>query len=245
MIIVYEINGQLWRAYRQSHGGYGGETAFQYRSCGGQLDTSAALAQLSPRRIELVGMVLIPNCDPDPPNPPGVFTFDAFNDTTHWISHYLNFGTNYQGLPGGGHTTCVVGGLVERPLPALPWVIVYEMDGEFFREPGDTTALVPLPPSSTPGPAYLGSPTTYLTARNFPNPFNPTTTIAYSVPTAGGVTVKVFDITGREVAVLVNGYQSAGTYAVAWNGANAASGIYFYRVMLGSQSFTNRMVLMK
>jgi hypothetical protein len=59
------------------------------------------------------------------------------------------------------------------------------------------------------------------------------------------VEVKVFDITGREVASLVNAHQNAGTYAVAWDGSANASGIYLYRVTVGNLSYAGRMVLMK
>jgi hypothetical protein len=94
-------------------------------------------------------------------------------------------------------------------------------------------------------PVVIGTPTSYLTAHNYPNPFNPVTTINYSIPAAGNVTVAIYDITGREVATLVNSFQSAGAYAIAWNGLGQSSGIYFYRVALDGRSFTGRMVLMK
>ena len=94
-------------------------------------------------------------------------------------------------------------------------------------------------------PTYLGAPTAYLVAKNFPNPFNPITTIAYSIPTAGNVKVAIFDVTGREVATLVNSHLDAGSYSVAWDGSQSASGIYFYRVTVGNLNYTNRMVLLK
>ena len=81
-------------------------------------------------------------------------------------------------------------------------------------------------------PVVIGAPVSYLTAHNYPNPFNPVTTINYSIPAAGSVKVAIYDITGREIATLVNGFQSAGSYAVAWNGLGQSSGIYFYRVAL-------------
>jgi hypothetical protein len=82
-------------------------------------------------------------------------------------------------------------------------------------------------------------------AQNYPNPFNPVTTISYSLPVSGDVQLKVFDITGREVATLVNTRQNAGSYAVAWDGSASASGIYLYRVSVGGLSYAGRMVLMK
>ncbi|MBU1919254.1 T9SS type A sorting domain-containing protein, partial [bacterium] len=86
---------------------------------------------------------------------------------------------------------------------------------------------------------------TYLTARNYPNPFNPVTTIEFSIPSAGQVGLAVYDITGREVASLVNGNLSAGIHAVDWNGVSAPTGIYFYRLSYGTQQITQRMLLVK
>jgi len=94
------------------------------------------------------------------------------------------------------------------------------------------------------------TPVTYALEQNYPNPFNPTTEISYSIGEPGGVTLRVFDILGREVATLVNGREGAGSYRVTWNGRNAqnlpvTSGVYFYRLESGSYVKTNRMILLK
>ena len=70
----------------------------------------------------------------------------------------------------------------------------------------------------------------FLLHQNYPNPFNPTTTISYSLQTASRVTVKVYDILGREVAILANEMQNAGEYVVKFDGSRFASGMYFYRL---------------
>jgi hypothetical protein len=67
-------------------------------------------------------------------------------------------------------------------------------------------------------------------SQNYPNPFNPVTHIAFSLPSARFVTVKVFDIVGRTVATLVNTMLEPGSYNVEWNGIDAASGLYFYQL---------------
>lgn len=82
-------------------------------------------------------------------------------------------------------------------------------------------------------------------AQNYPNPFNPTTKISYSVPKSGMVTMKIFDLTGREIASLVNGIKTAGVYTVDFNGVNLASGVYFYRMEAVDFIDTKRMVLIK
>ena len=81
--------------------------------------------------------------------------------------------------------------------------------------------------------------------QNYPNPFNPVTTIAYQLPAAGRVSLKVFDLRGREVATLVEGEAPAGSYTTVWNGANAASGLYFCQLATAQGLLTRRMLLVK
>ncbi len=81
--------------------------------------------------------------------------------------------------------------------------------------------------------------------QNYPDPFNPTTTINYSVPKRAFVSVKIFDVLGREVATLVEGQRAAGSYSVQFNGSKFASGAYFYRLQAGTFSETKRFLLLK
>ena len=73
-------------------------------------------------------------------------------------------------------------------------------------------------------------PASFALRQNYPNPFNPTTTIGYEIPASGYVNLRVFDVLGREVAVLVDGERQAGTYSVPFDGGHLASGIYYYRL---------------
>jgi len=97
-----------------------------------------------------------------------------------------------------------------------------------------------------------------LTLTNYPNPFNPTTTIEYQIPHAtsshfplekadngGFVTLKIFDLLGREVATLVNEKKDAGTYSVQWNASGFSSGIYFYRLEANGKRELKKMSLIK
>jgi hypothetical protein len=81
--------------------------------------------------------------------------------------------------------------------------------------------------------------------QNYPNPFNPNTTIEYAVPKTSYIILKVYDITGRETAILVNENKQAGIYKVNFNASNLASGIYFYRLSADIYSETRKMVLIK
>jgi len=81
--------------------------------------------------------------------------------------------------------------------------------------------------------------------QNYPNPFNPATTISYTLPIAGNVTLKVFDITGKEVRMLDNGYKAAGKYSVTFNASDLASGMYIYRIQTSNFSEVRKMLLMK
>ena len=87
--------------------------------------------------------------------------------------------------------------------------------------------------------------TTYDLAQNYPNPFNPSTIIKYQLPKDGFVTLKVYDILGREVKTLVNEYQSKGRYDVIFNAENLASGIYIYQLRSGSFIANKKLLLMK
>lgn len=80
---------------------------------------------------------------------------------------------------------------------------------------------------------------------NYPNPFNPSTTISYSLPEAGNVQIKIFDVLGREVAKLVDETKNAGKHTIIWNGSNNASGIYFYTITFQNQTLFKKMLMIK
>ena len=81
--------------------------------------------------------------------------------------------------------------------------------------------------------------------QNYPNPFNPSTTIEFSVSSEGIVYLEVFDITGRKIITLFNEHVQSGSYTVEFNGDNLPSGLYFYKLTSGSDSITNKMLLIK
>ncbi len=110
-------------------------------------------------------------------------------------------------------------------------------------------------PSTTPDIAYRDEdndqvPSVYSLSQNVPNPFNPATDIQFALPEDGHVRLGVFDVTGRRVATLVDGYRSAGIHTVRWDGrdhsgASVATGVYFYRMQSETFVETKKMLLLK
>lgn len=95
----------------------------------------------------------------------------------------------------------------------------------------------------------IGLPTKFELSQNYPNPFNPVTKIDFSLPLDAKVSIKLYDITGREIKTLVNDQRTAGYYTVQFNGSDISSGTYFYRIMTKSSGadyiMTKKMVLIK
>ena len=93
--------------------------------------------------------------------------------------------------------------------------------------------------------ASLEGITVYSLEQNFPNPFNPTTTIKYQIPQSGFVTLKIFDVLGREVKTLVSGNQVSGMYTVEFNASELPSGVYIYKLSSGNFSEVKKLLLLK
>jgi hypothetical protein len=85
----------------------------------------------------------------------------------------------------------------------------------------------------------------YRLNQNYPNPFNPTTTISYSIPMTSNVSLKIFNVVGREVASLVNESKSAGSYSINFNASGLSSGVYFYQLTTANFTATKKFILVK
>ena len=119
--------------------------------------------------------------------------------------------------------------------------------GSGINPPGSTApssafAFLVGTPSSVSGNE---APVEYRLFDNYPNPFNPSTTIKFSIRESNIVTLKIYDISGKEVASLVNARLNAGTYQMKWDAANFSSGIYFCSIQSGSFKDVKRMTLIK
>jgi len=85
----------------------------------------------------------------------------------------------------------------------------------------------------------------YSLEQNYPNPFNPATLINYSIAAEGNVSIKVYDITGKEAAVIIDGFKPAGNYSVEFNASSLPSGVYFYKIKTEGFEETKKMLLVK
>jgi hypothetical protein len=138
----------------------------------------------------------------------------------------------------------------------------FEQYGQTFHlwrrvEVADAAGDAALIPSFTAGALEVNSqtavedednrlmPKNFEVAQNFPNPFNPTTTIIFSLPEKTRVRLDVLNMLGQNVATLVNNDMSAGKHEIIWDAGEAPSGVYFYRISAQSESITRKMLLLK
>jgi hypothetical protein len=125
-------------------------------------------------------------------------------------------------------------------------IIVAPESSELFTASGDFEIVEFLAAS---GEDYvdvsLGIPTSFALNAAYPNPFNPTTTIGYAVPIASDVRVVVYDMLGRQAAILVNSNIEAGNYSVNWNASDLSSGMYLVRMTAGDFTRTQKIMLIK
>ena len=107
-----------------------------------------------------------------------------------------------------------------------------------------SSELPPAPPVGEETSSRVqGGPAEYRLGQNHPNPFNPTTSIKFKVPSSKVVTLKVYDVLGREVATLVNEVKEPGTYMLRWDASDISSGVCFYRLKAGDVVQTKRMMI--
>jgi hypothetical protein len=106
-------------------------------------------------------------------------------------------------------------------------------------------ASIAVPTAVNKAATQTNVPLRYGLEQNYPNPFNPSTTIKFQIPSKGFVTLKIYDIIGREVTTLVNGFQEAGLHNVKFDASKLPSGVYLYRITTGTYVETKKLVLIK
>jgi len=111
--------------------------------------------------------------------------------------------------------------------------------------------FIPFVPDGTPNPfetidkSAAALVVDHLMVSNYPNPFNPETTISFALPEASNVNLTVYDISGKTVTTLVNGYRNAGAHEISFDASNLTSGVYLYKLSTASSSLTGKMLLVK
>ena len=88
-------------------------------------------------------------------------------------------------------------------------------------------------------------PTTFTLSQNTPNPFNPSTTIVFTLPSDGQVTVDIYNVAGQKVDTLIDDFMPAGSHSAVWDAADFPAGVYFYTVTAGEFTRTMKMTLLK
>jgi len=195
------------------------------------LDTSGCDHLHEPRRVELKGTGMYDLCGPDTVTPYGVTDF--WTERRTLIGRY-HAPSEFRAVESYGFlfrdTTFVVGGLVES-ISGVPWVIVYEFNGEFWREPGDTTGLAPMGGQSADD-GIMPPPTSFILAA-YPNPFNGEVTLQYDLARTAEVNLRVFNLLGERGGGAAQGRNAAGTHVATWR-PEVGSGIYYLRLDAGT-----------
>jgi hypothetical protein len=170
------------------------------------------------------------------PFTPYGLTNQVFNLTTSWASYSVDFtASGFAGTVGDARLRF--------------WVSPYDASGDVYQFDDVRLEQLPVPPISG-AEVVQQMPTAFALGANFPNPFNPSTTIIYTLPEDAHVTIEVFDVLGRSVAELVNAEVVAGYHDVVFDASAVSSGLYFYRMTATGAagvlfSHTQKMVLAK
>jgi hypothetical protein len=116
-------------------------------------------------------------------------------------------------------------------------ILAATSDGLYQRDISDIPTGIESEDNNLPGDFYL--------SQNYPNPFNPSTVIEYSIPSPLHVTLKVFDIVGREVTTLIDEDKSSGNYQATFDASTLSGGLYFYKLQAGRTNITKKAILLK
>jgi photosystem II stability/assembly factor-like uncharacterized protein len=155
----------------------------------------------------------------------------------YWTDHG-GAGWQNQEIGWSNGPDAMISGICRRGQNGLVAVGFVSIFNNFVvRSEGSLVSVEDRGPETAPQEAFL--------LPNYPNPFNPSTTISFGLPSSAFVTLKIFDLLGREVAKLVSEPLPAGNHSRQWNGAGVASGVYFYRLQAGSFTATKKLILLK
>jgi hypothetical protein len=167
----------------------------------------------------------------------------VYSNVWHWINHYMGAETTPAKMEIGTAGLHIFQVFMREPSFKFDKILLtsdstYLPNSESEMGPPETlVSYVESPTASIPKESAL--------YQNYPNPFNPSTTISYSLAKSGFTDLKIYNLLGKEVAVLVNEYQAAGNHQVKWHAEGLASGIYFYKLRSAGFSETRKLLLQK
>ncbi|UCF64553.1 MAG: S8 family serine peptidase [bacterium] len=180
--------------------------------------------------------------------------YDGFTDQEKW--NFLSGGLQTQNLNGVDVSTLLSAGPISIAAGATQVVAFAVVGGNSLTElqaNADNADNSWNNPGTPIEPQQSVLPENYILHQNFPNPFNPTTTISFQLPISGEVGLKIFNVTGQEVRTLVNGFKQAGSHEFIWDGKDnagisLASGVYFYQLTIKNaenMTLTRKMMFLK
>ena len=166
----------------------------------------------------------------------------SVGDTVTWEGSFSAHPLSSTSVPDGASTLHNGTGDTFSYVVTVSGTYDYQCDVHFsLGMIGSFTAIV----SGFQDNASTVVPEVFRLEQNFPNPFNPVTTIGYDIPRASEVVLNVYNVLGENIATLVSARQPAGHYEVKWNAGNSPSGIYYYKITAGNFTNVKRMILLK
>ncbi len=163
----------------------------------------------------------------------------AGNDDGH-CSYPCQYGPSEIGTSWGD--SCLVAGTYVLEIGLFSWA-GFDANCDFLNAPVDYTVCVDICDGGTAG--TIDQPGAFTLGDAFPNPFNPATTINFSLAETANASLRVFNVAGAEVASLVNGLTAAGEHSVTFDASNLTSGVYFYTLEVAGLVETRKMILVK
>ncbi len=176
-----------------------------------------------------------------------VGTFEAEGDTSNSFQLVLDASNssitvNFKKFGLYETRQAIMVGIQKDSTNGLSWL---ETGDYIDRIPANESSVIFTPSISTDVAEKSAVPARFSLEQNYPNPFNPATKVRFELRVTGSVSLKIYDVLGREVETLVSGEKRPGKYEIVWNAGRFASGIYFYRLSAGGFSQVRKMILIK
>jgi plastocyanin len=164
-------------------------------------------------------------------------------DTIQWVGTFAEHPLSSTSVPAGAksfHQTS--GSIFSYPVTSAG---TYKYQCDFHASLGMVGSFVAITTAGVENQLAASLPNAFRLEQNFPNPFNPSTLISFDLPIQTFVTLKVYNLIGQEVAMLVNEQMAAGRYSKTWNAETMPSGVYLYRLQTASFSETRKLIVTK